>query len=579
MMTCYIDAEKTKGAEGGAVERRPAQTDVTRMPRRMAKTPEPHAAIARDHAGPASASGQAGAPNPEGADEVPTLTITRIDTALRELKTDEQRLTFALEKRLGSAAHQAAHESTQEQTALYQARCTSNPHRDLARCVVKMTCNAELARNEWDHLITTRSSVFPTPFVMGRVEESPSAGPTRYVIVMEFVHGETLSALMEKGFGEDAGSAPVEKALEIISPLASAFRDLALSLHPFVHRDVKPDNIIVSQLGGKRRTRLIDLGVSSHVGDPRQREHLGYSALYAAPEIARPETYPAHETFSIDDARIDTYGLAATLHALLLGSPPKTPLSLGAAQLRHDAEIIREIKQLTAENVRAKHGIEPDPKTLDQLAAAVIREHDDALLRALERGLAPLQSQRPTPTEFFDMLPTNYRAHVAGDIHLRFLEQLASKSSPAAGPLNTVRLAEAESVDLHGTALDDAYRYPAFHEDFHHASMLYNSGNYQEAVPLLMKLTEAGDAVSSYNLGVCYKDGLGGLKRDERKMLACWMRAADGGHIVAIHNVGVCHEEGRGVPNTPEMKAAARIWYERAAALGFPAAIERLASL
>ncbi len=544
---------------------RRAEADITRMPRRQSAA---QGASSEEMARPRQA--------PHPAQEI--VRIAKLDTTLREFKAEEGPFAFAIEKRLGSAEHQRAHRTSDEQTALYQARCTSHGHRDLALCVIKVTNHLELARNEWDHLTNMRSSAFPAAFIMGRLSDVED----RFAIVMEFVHGETLSSLMARGFGEDAGPAPVEKALEIMSPLAGAFRDLALSLHPFVHRDVKPDNIIVGERDGKRRTRLIDLGVSSHVGDPRQHEHLGYSASFAAPELVRPQDYPAGEVFSIDDARIDTYGLAATLYALVAGRPPRCGAGASpslSGSLRHDASTITAIKQLAQENIERKHGLSPADEELDHLAAIAVESHDQAFAHALACGLAPLQSQRPSPTEFFDMLPTNYRAAIANDIHLLFLERLANKEAPAARPLRTVHLGDGQSVDLQGTALDDSYRYPAFHEDFHLASKLYNSGSYHEAVPLLMKLDEAGDPTSSYNLGVCYKDGLGGLERDHQKKLACWMRAADGGHIVAIFNVGVCHEEGLGVPKSPEMRAAAKIWYERAAALGFPAAEARLANL
>ncbi|MBQ3106351.1 MAG: SEL1-like repeat protein [Eggerthellaceae bacterium] len=517
--------------------------------------------------------------------------MRKSDTTLRELKLDDGVFEFLLEKPLGARAaaaadgpsigvfpgdrHALASDGFSTAASLYSARCISHDHRDLRHCVVKVVCDRELAHNEWDHLTNMRSSVFPTAFLMGRVEDSSQ----RFVIVMEFVQGETLSSLIARGFGDDAGPAPVEKALEIMSPLAAAFRDLALSLHPFVHRDVKPDNIIVGEQHGRRRTRLIDLGVSSHVGDPRQREHLGYSAGFAAPEIACADEYPAGETFSVDDARIDTYGLAATLYALVCGYPPAAGCVLDVAALRHDANTIAEVKRAALQSIREKHGVSPASEQLDGFVAQAVSAQDAAFANAVQSGLCYLQSQRPAPLEFFELLPTNYRASLVNDVHLLFLESLAQSVLATPQPLNTVHLSESESVDLQGTALDDGYRYSGFHQDFHDAMAAYNAGNYTEAVPLLMKLDEAGDPTSSYNLGVCYKDGLGGLERDDLKKLACWTRAAEGGHVVAVFNVGVCHEEGLGVPRTPEMRSAALRWYERAAEMGFPAAEGRAAAL
>lgn len=521
-----------------------------------------------------------------------TIGIVKLDTNLRELKTSDEILEFALTARLGSGAYQAAHLHTESATQIFRARCTNKTHRDLQNCVIKLTNDAELAHNEWDHLSNMRSTAFPTGFVLGKVADGPgqprgeSERPPRLAIVMELIEGEALSVLIERGFGAEGKPAPVEKALEIMSPLAGAFRDLALSLHPFVHRDVKPDNIIVSRAHGKRRTRIIDLGVSSHMGDPRQREHLGCSEGFAAPEIARPGDYPAGSLFSIDDARIDTYGLAATFFALVTGhAPSKNDPTIDVLALSHDAETLADIKTAAKKAIFEKHLIEAEDAQLDPLISEAVRQRDLSFAHAIKRGLAFLQSDRPTPLEFFELLPTNYRASIVNDVHLLFLESLvsgkpsATEPNPANAELLSVRLRDEESVDLHDTALADEYRYPSFQDDFHQAMAHYNAGRYAEAVPLLKKLDEAGDATSSYNLGVCYKDGLGGLDRDDTKKLACWTRAAEGGHVMAVYNVGLCHEEGLGIPQSPTSQSAAMAWYERAAQMGLPAAATSLARL
>lgn len=573
---------KLSPANTAITNRPPAPTDKPQAVQETAtqanhteSTPPP------EHATRANQAAQTAQAAPLG-----TITIAKIDTNLRELKASDAALTFALEKQLSSAAYQAAHLLTEAGTQIFQARCTSNAHRDLARCVLKVTSDAELAHNEWDHLSNMKSSAFPTGFVLGRVVGDDSDGegerPMRLAIAMELIEGDTLTALIERGFGAEGSCAPVEKALEIMSPLAGAFRDLSLSLHPFVHRDVKPDNIIVSHARGKRRTRIIDVGVSSHRGDPRQREHLGCSAGFAAPEIARPQDYPAHLSFSIDDARIDTYGLAATFFALVTGRCPEgNAPSLDAHALTHDADTLADIMAAAKASIFEKHLIEADGALLEALMSRALARRDEAFARCIERGLSFPQSDRPTPVEFFEMLPTNYRSTIVNDVHLLFLESLVASQATTAphAQLKSVHLGAEESVDLRDTALADEYRYPGFQDDFHQAMALYNAGRYHEAVPLLAKLDEAGDATSSYNLGVCYKDGLGGLERDDMRKLACWTRAAEGGHVMAVFNVGVCHEEGLGIPRSAKSNAAARAWYERAARMGLPAAADRLAQL
>ena len=515
-----------------------------------------------------------------------TLKIRKIDTTLREFKLEEAEFSFELKRELGSSAYQLAHDFSSEGTELYAASCISHAQRDLKKCAAKITGDIELAHNEWDHLVNIRSTIFPTAFMLGKLVDENAPGPNgeRIVIIMELIEGETLSSLMEQGFGEPGDPAPVEKALEIISPLASGFHDLELSLHPFVHRDVKPDNIIISTHGGKRRVRMIDLGVASHKGDPLQRAHMGCSAGFAAPELDEEYDYPQGELFSIDDSRIDTYGLAATFCALVTGEAPRAGHSLlEPSSFLHDERTLEEIANTAKQAIYEKHLIDVDEALLGGLLAQAVSARDKVIARAVNAGLEPLQSKRPTPVAFFESLPTNYHHAIANDVHLLFLEHLASASRQsdemAFASLRSVLLQAEHAVDLSDTALDDSYRYPGFEQDFHQAMELYNAGRYHEAVPLLAKLDEAGDPTSSYNLGVCYKDGLGGLPQDEARKLACWTRAAEGGHIMAVFNVGACHEKGLGIPVSAESHAAAISWYQRAAEAGLPAAAARLQEL
>ncbi|MEU4162033.1 protein kinase [Actinoplanes sp. NPDC026670] len=83
-----------------------------------------------------------------------------------------------------------------------------------------------------------------------------------------------------------------------------------------LHRDVKPENILVSRYGD---LKLADFGLARPVrrDQPRDRRSVTASLLYAAPEVLRGE--PA----SIVS---DVYSLAATLYRWLCGRAPFVPL-------------------------------------------------------------------------------------------------------------------------------------------------------------------------------------------------------------------------------------------------------------
>lgn len=566
-----------------------------------------------------------------------TLVVEKIATTIRELQTSENALVFRLEGRLdrGARAGSRAHNSTTIPTSsrddlvtwVSTAACANCTLPELARCAVKAISDSELARNEWYHLTTYRSPLFPTPFVFGKYTDVDT-GEECHVIVMELIEGPTLQDVIDTGFGEDHGPAPVEKALEIMSPLASSFKALSQSFRGFVHRDIKPANIVVTD--GPCRTRLIDLGISTHEQDRLQHRHAGATPGYAPPEILNSAEYPADAPVSYCDQRIDTYALAATLYALLTGHAPRPDEESGRVQVdpylfRHDEATMDEIRRQARKNIETNHRSTVDDAFLDVMMGPAVVDMDEHLARLIERSLSPLQHERPTPAEFFDELPTKYQSTIADGTWVNYLEFWALHNSPGASELretldamqpkearedlpaeleegldlvgrrrvgapksseqtakhadesagakaalNLVTLRPERAVELDNTPLSNDYRYEGFLDDFHQAMDLWNAGRYYEAIPLMQKLGDAGDPTAQYNLGICYRDGLGGIVPDPTMKLVCWTKAAEAGNIVAAYNVAVCHEIGDGIPAMPD---AAEMWYRRSAEGGFPLAV------
>jgi eukaryotic-like serine/threonine-protein kinase len=124
-------------------------------------------------------------------------------------------------------------------------------------------------------------------------------------IVMELVEAPTLAELVRV-----EGPLSPERVAEIGSQLASALESAHRS--GIVHRDVKPDNVLVPQAGA---AKLADFGVASLAGDPRLTTTgvvIG-SPAYMAPEQAQGEPIgpPA-----------DFWALGATLYFAVEGQPP-----------------------------------------------------------------------------------------------------------------------------------------------------------------------------------------------------------------------------------------------------------------
>jgi serine/threonine-protein kinase len=122
-------------------------------------------------------------------------------------------------------------------------------------------------------------------------------------LAMPYVEGRTLRDEMR-------GPMPPSRVITIGRALADAL-DHAHG-RGVIHRDVKPDNVILCRDG---RVMLMDFGTAHVSGDPALA---GSGAIvgtfpYVAPELL---------TGAVPDARSDLYALGITLHELCVGSPP-----------------------------------------------------------------------------------------------------------------------------------------------------------------------------------------------------------------------------------------------------------------
>ena len=146
----------------------------------------------------------------------------------------------------------------------------------------------------------------------------PVATEVAYV-VMAYVEGEPLSRRVEH-----AGRLSPAATMSIVAQVAEALH--AAHVAGIVHRDVKPDNILINSDG---RAVLVDFGVAhtpAAQGLTGVQEVIG-TALYMAPEQAMKHTItPA----------TDVYALASVAYECLTGVPPftgETPVSVALAHV------------------------------------------------------------------------------------------------------------------------------------------------------------------------------------------------------------------------------------------------------
>jgi serine/threonine-protein kinase len=149
---------------------------------------------------------------------------------------------------------------------------------------------------------------------------------------MRLLAGETAGERLER-----EGALPWRRAVAIAGQLAAALGEL--HGHGFVHRDLKPDNVMLEPLpDGLDRVTLLDFGVARRMeGQAPPPVPAGARPTEPAARPGRPLTDPGlvcgtpeymgpEQVEGSDDldGRADVYGLGALLYHLLTGVPPFT---------------------------------------------------------------------------------------------------------------------------------------------------------------------------------------------------------------------------------------------------------------
>lgn len=98
-----------------------------------------------------------------------------------------------------------------------------------------------------------------------------------------------------------------------------------------VHRDLKPDNIMMEDVNDPTKLVLIDFGYSREIDADFFKTYVGTTS-YIAPEIVRLASY---------DKRVDIWSLGATFYAMFplfllftLDSPPASPSAMARTRPR-----------------------------------------------------------------------------------------------------------------------------------------------------------------------------------------------------------------------------------------------------
>ncbi|MFV9509929.1 Stk1 family PASTA domain-containing Ser/Thr kinase [Tepidibacillus sp. LV47] len=188
-----------------------------------------------------------------------------------------------------------------------------------------------------------------------------------YYIVMEYVEGHTLKQFIQK-----EGRISVERALDIAKKIASALYHA--HQHHIIHRDIKPQNILIGENG---EVKVSDFGIARTLSSATIT-HTGSvlgSVHYLSPEQAKG---------GYTDEKTDLYSLGIVLYEMVTGKLPfsgDSPISVALKHLQEDfvypRDLNPEIPQ-SVENIILK-ALEKDPTKRYQSAKEMLYDLETAL--------------------------------------------------------------------------------------------------------------------------------------------------------------------------------------------------------
>jgi eukaryotic-like serine/threonine-protein kinase len=268
--------------------------------------------------------------------------------------------------------------------SVYMAQQTTPIKRAVAVKVIKagMDSKAVLARFEAERQAL---AMMDHPNI-AKVLDAGSTESGRPFFVMELVKGVPITQYC------DEKKLTPRQRLELFVPVCSALQHALQHAHQkgIIHRDIKPNNVLVAMYDDRPVPKVIDFGVAKATGQQLtdQTLHTGFGAVVGTVEYMSPEQASFNQ---LDvDTRSDIYSLGVMLYELLAGSPPFSKKDLEKAGMFEMLRVIREeepskpsTKLSTAAGLpalAANRGTEPN-----RLTKLMRGELDWIVMKALEK--------------------------------------------------------------------------------------------------------------------------------------------------------------------------------------------------
>ncbi len=268
-------------------------------------------------------------------------------------------------------------------------------------------------------------------------------------LTMELVEGTSLEAIRER-----EGYLPIARVVDLATQICGGLA--AAHAAGVVHRDLKPDNIVVDPNG---RAVIADFGIARALAGTAKdaRALSGMAGMVGTPAYMAPEQVEGTEPI---DGRADIYAFGAMLFELFTGElpfPGDTPLAVAIARLRGDAPDVRtrraDIPERVARIVAKCMAREPSER---YATSAELFAQLDRLRTSIAAD--PVAAMLPSVNAIPVAVPSSPRSVAS----LTMLEEVAFELVPTARPV--VKMVAVLPFKILGDVAD-AYLADALTED------------------------------------------------------------------------------------------------------------------
>lgn len=193
-----------------------------------------------------------------------------------------------------------------------------------------------------------------------------------YYIVMELVEGITLKKYIEK-----KGVLGVREAVSIAIQVAQGID--AAHKHNIVHRDIKPQNIIISKEG---KVKVTDFGIARAASSNTINSSVMGSVHYISPEQARG---------GYSDEKSDIYSFGITLYEMLTGRVP----------FEGDTTVAIALQHIQDEIVSPRQYVPEIPVSVEKIVLKCTQKRTERRYQNMTDLIADLKRSLVTPDEDF----------------------------------------------------------------------------------------------------------------------------------------------------------------------------------